>query len=73
MDFKKYNSNTKTRILELLNKTNQFNNNGFRYNEKKLDLIAKKEKVIAILMNDKFQNYGIIGVLIANIDSKSNL
>lgn len=68
LDFKKYNSNTKTRILELLNKTNQFNNNGFRYNEKKLDQIAKKEKVIAILMNDKFQNYGIIGVLIVNID-----
>lgn len=52
-----------SRVLELVNKTNQFNTTGIRWREE--DILAGLSnglKIFAFDVTDKFTNYGLVGV-----------
>lgn len=56
------------RSSQLIAKTNQFKLNSKIFSPK--NLLSRKEKCIPISFEDKFQNYGVIGVVVYNIDLK---
>ncbi len=63
------------RVYQLIQKTNQFNLNAKRYSEGELKNMMNKQKeceISYIKAEDKFGEYGIIGVIITKID-KENL
>jgi len=53
------------RALELINKTNQFNFLNKRSNHSDLNLLINENYAYSFSLEDKFSNYGEIGVLIA--------
>ena len=60
------------RISQLTNKTNQFNLTTKRYSENDISLFMKEQKffVIAIGLNDKFGENGIVGLAIIKVEEK---
>ncbi len=60
------------RIAQLTNKTNQFNLTTKRYSENDISLFIKEQKffVIAIGLNDKFGENGIVGLAIIKVEEK---
>jgi FkbH-like protein len=60
------------RVLELVNKTNQFNLNGVRYTEAEWQRAAQSPEafVLAISYTDKFGPLGKIGVLLGTIEDQ---
>ena len=66
---KKIDKKSVTRSNQLLGKTNQFKFNNKIFSEK--ELLKIKERTIVMSFEDKFQNYGIIGVLIYELDKKN--
>ena len=58
-----------TRSSQLLGKTNQFKFNNKIFSEK--ELLKIKDRTIVLSFEDKFQNYGIIGVLVYELDKKN--
>lgn len=64
----KINDKNSNRSIQLLNKTNQFRLNLKTFSSK--NLILNKKNCLVISFEDKFQNYGIISVLIYNFDIK---
>lgn len=51
------------RVLELVNKTNQFNTTGVRWREEDIALaISNGLKIFAFNVSDKFTDYGLVGV-----------
>jgi FkbH-like protein len=54
-----------SRIFELVNKTNQFNTTGQRWNlEEFISAFAKGMRIIAFEVSDRFTEYGLVGVLL---------
>ena len=64
----KINVNNCNRSLQLLGKTNQFRLNSKIFSLK--NLLSKKNNSMIISFEDKFQNYGIIGVIVYNLDNE---
>lgn len=60
-----------TRSNQLLGKTNQFKFNNTIFSEK--ELLKIKDRTIVLSFEDKFQNYGIIGLLVYQFDKKNKL
>jgi FkbH-like protein len=61
----KMNSYSENRILQLINKTNQFNFTTKRYNKKDLEqIISNGGNVLSISVEDKFSEVEIVGVLV---------
>ena len=58
-----------TRSSQLLGKTNQFKFNNKIFSEK--ELLKIKDRTIVLSFEDKFQNYGIIGVLVYELNKKN--
>ena len=60
------------RIAQLTNKTNQFNLTTKRYSENDISLFIKEQKffVIAIGLNDKFGENGIVGLAIIKVENE---
>ena len=61
-----YSSINSTRILQLINKTNQMNISTNRYTPKDWDLLTSNSsvKIYSFKVRDKFGDYGLVGVLI---------
>jgi FkbH-like protein len=52
------------RVVELVNKTNQFNTTGKRWSQKEiLDFCATGGDLLAFTVTDRFSEYGLVGVL----------
>lgn len=52
------------RTLELLNKTNQFNTTGIRWNESEIDdSLRSGTRLFAFYVNDRYTQYGLVGVV----------
>jgi FkbH-like protein len=52
------------RVVELVNKTNQFNTTGKRWPQPELlDFVAQGGDVLAFTVTDRFSEYGLVGVL----------
>jgi UDP-4-amino-4,6-dideoxy-N-acetyl-beta-L-altrosamine N-acetyltransferase len=62
-----YNKFNQQRIIQLINKTNQFNATTRRYNQKALDLFVETGKCYGIRMDDRLGSTEIIGVLMFSI------
>ena len=62
-----YSSINSTRILQLINKTNQMNISTNRYTPKDWDLLTSNSsvKIYSFKVRDKFGDYGLVGVLTA--------
>ena len=70
LTFDEMNDNNMERIIQLLNKTNQFNNRKTIFTQKKLeDLLADGYKVCGVSYKDKLGEEGIISVIIYNSGS----
>jgi FkbH-like protein len=55
------------RVMELTNKTNQFNTNGSRWNVEQFSSFFKdKGETFAFSARDKYTDYGIVGVVFVN-------
>ena len=67
--FEKISKNNCDRSSQLIGKTNQFKLNSKIFSSK--NLLAKKEKCIPISFKDKFQHYGVIGVIVYNLNLKT--
>ena len=65
----KINNDNCDRSVQLLNKTNQFKLNSKIFSSK--DLLSKKKKCVVISFEDKFQNYGIISILVYDHNFKT--
>jgi len=68
-----FNSNNSERVVQLLNKTNQFNflTNRYTYEELNKKLSSKNEFLICANLNDKFGDNGIISIVGGYVDKKS--
>ena len=55
------------RALELINKTNQFNFLNKQYNHSDFNLLINENYAFSFALEDKFSNYGEIGVLVATV------
>lgn len=57
------------RIIQLINKSNQFNLTTKRYSQSEIDVILNSEKFIHLYgkLEDKYGDYGVVSVLIAQI------
>jgi FkbH-like protein len=54
------------RVVELINKTNQFNTSGKRWTHAEAtDFIASNGVVLAFRVKDRFADYGLVGVILA--------
>ena len=60
-----------TRSSQLIAKTNQFKFNSNVFSEERL--VKLKKNTLVISFKDKIQNYGIIGVVVYNIDKKKKI
>lgn len=69
LELNKINSKSVTRSNQLLGKTNQFKFNSTILSEK--ELLKIKDRTIVLSFQDKFQNYGIIGLLIYELNKKN--
>ena len=69
LEITKITSKSVTRSNQLLGKTNQFKFNSTIFSEK--ELLKIKDRTIVLSFQDKFQNYGIIGVLIYELNKKN--
>ncbi|MDA8918737.1 HAD-IIIC family phosphatase [Candidatus Pelagibacter sp.] len=70
VSLEKINNLNKDRSSQLIAKTNQFKLNLKQFSP--INLLQKREKCIPISFKDKYQNYGIIGVLVYDINKKLN-
>jgi FkbH-like protein len=53
------------RVFELLNKTNQFNTTGRRWSQAELlQAMSNGSRLLAFFVEDKFTDYGLVGVLL---------
>jgi FkbH-like protein len=53
------------RVFELLNKTNQFNTTGKRWSQAELlQAMSSGSRVLAFFVEDKFSDYGLVGILV---------
>jgi FkbH-like protein len=68
-----HNAQNHARIVQLLHKTNQFNLSTKRYTAAELIKLADNENAIILCLsaNDKFGQYGIVGVAIALVESET--
>lgn len=74
LTFEDYNENNAARILQLLNKTNQFNNNKKIFTSQKLiDLLAGNNRVVAISYEDKLGQEGVVSVIIFNEEENNTI
>jgi FkbH-like protein len=54
-----------TRAFELLNKTNQFNTTGKRWNASEMRAFVERNgKIFTFTVRDKYTNYGLVGVVL---------
>jgi FkbH-like protein len=51
------------RVVELVNKTNQFNTTGTRWTAQELIKFAATGEILAFQVKDRFTEYGLVGVL----------
>lgn len=59
------NQNEYSRVVELVNKTNQFNTNGKRWQNTELNaFIAAGGQIRAFKVKDRFADYGLVGVVL---------
>jgi FkbH-like protein len=65
------NKKNSTRSSQLLAKTNQFKFNSKIFSEE--ELIKIKKRTLVISFKDDIQNYGIIGVVVFNIENKKKI
>ena len=70
LNFKKQNID---RIVQLFQRSNQFNLTTIRYNYNQIESIMKKKsyKTFQLSLSDKFSKYGIISLLVCKIEQKS--
>lgn len=55
------------RVLELLNKTNQFNTTGVRWSDEQLCVaLDRGSRILAFEVTDNFTDYGLVGVIIVS-------
>ena len=71
LEFNNINNKSVTRANQLLGKTNQFKFNSTIFSEK--ELLKIKDRTIVLSFQDKFQNYGIIGILIYELNKKNKI
>jgi FkbH-like protein len=65
LTFEPYGSSNKQRILQLIQKTNQFNTTTNRYTEKEVtEILSNNDSVIGVKLTDKYGNNEIIGVVV---------
>ena len=50
------------RVVELVNKTNQFNTTGRRWTAEEIDALCQNGIVLAVEVSDRFTNHGIVAV-----------
>jgi FkbH-like protein len=67
--FEKINKDNCVRSSQLIGKTNQFKLNSKIFSSK--NLLLRGEKCMPISFEDKFQNYGIIGVIVYSLHPKT--
>jgi FkbH-like protein len=60
------------RILQLINKTNQFNMTCERFTETELIKFLKKGKIYSGSLSDKFGDYGLIAVVLVEFPDRSS-
>ena len=67
LEIKKNSTKNLTRLAQLSQRTNQFNSSAIRYDEKNLRKLLKNKSnsIYQCSAKDKFGNYGIIGLIIA--------
>ena len=68
--FEEIDDNNKTRIVELINKSNQFNLTTKRYTIAEIENIKNSSLIYAVRVKDKFDDLGIVGVAIVKLDSE---
>ncbi len=70
-----FNAYSLPRVLQLIQRSNQFNLRTIRYSEKELQEIAlsKTTFALAFSLQDKFGNYDIVSLVILKADSKQEL
>jgi len=62
--FEGYNDRNKKRILQLIQKTNQFNTTTFRYSESEFESLLKNNECYAIRIKDRLGSNEIVGVIV---------
>ena len=75
LEIKKNSKKNLARLAQLSQRTNQFNSSGIRYEEKNLKKLLKNNTNIVFQCSaeDKFGNYGIIGLIIVENGSKKSI
>ena len=66
ISFEEINENNQTRIVELINKSNQFNLTTKRYSNTEIENMKSNAMIYAVRVKDKFDDLGIVGVSIIN-------
>lgn len=56
-----------TRVVELINRTNQFNTTAARTTRQEMDETASQRRILVADVQDKFGEMGIVGVLVAEV------
>ena len=70
IDYEEINENNAIRILELINKSNQFNLTTKRYTMAEIEKMRNTHLIYALKVKDKFDDLGIVGVSIIKLDSE---
>ena len=72
VDIEKINSENKLRVLQLINKTNQFNLTTRRLNENELDNLLNDKSIEsrALSVKDKLGDMGLVGIYLLKIKNK---
>jgi FkbH-like protein len=68
-----YSTKNKQRVLQLINKTNQFNTTTRRYNESNIEKLLKSGQCFAIRLKDNIGTNEIIGVVIIKIENNLSI
>ncbi len=72
LSFELYNETNQQRIIQLINKTNQFNATTKRYKQQELELFNRNGQCYAIRLKDRFASNEIIGVLMITSKQKKS-
>ena len=70
ISFENINNDNSSRIIELINKSNQFNLTTKRYTIAEIESIKNSSFIYAVRVEDKFDNLGIVGVAIVRTNNE---
>ncbi len=71
MDIHKMLPEEEKRVVQLVNKTNQFNLTTKRYSEEEIKALSKSGDIITVHMGDKYGDQGLVSVLILKYENDS--